>query len=158
MDSRGNACRPRRAFIAPLSYRFDNVTGSDSQVPEFFRKFERIKMIGQWSTWKKFPDAFHGEHLEAPIGPGVYEVCHTASGEQVAFGYANNLAQALTNILLPPSKRGWPFFRRAACPRYPIAELEYRTCAASSGAEARLAAEQLMGQRTAMIRRFAQRQ
>jgi hypothetical protein len=134
------------------------VSGLDSRVPEFFRaSVRKKKMIGRWSTWKKFPDAFRGEHLEAPIGPGVYEVCHTASGEQVAFGYANNVAQALTNILPPPSKRGWPFFRRAARPRYPIDELEYRTCAASSGAEARLTAEQLMGQRTALIRRFAQR-
>jgi len=56
-------------------------------------------MIGRWSTWKRFPDAFHGEHIEAPIGPGVYEVCHNASGEQVAFGYAGNVAQALSNIL-----------------------------------------------------------
>ena len=76
----------------------------------------------------------------------------------MAFGYAANVAQALSNILPPPSKRGWPFFRRAARPRYPISELEYRTCAASSAAEARLTAEQLMGQRTAIIRRSAQRQ
>ncbi len=115
-------------------------------------------MIGRWSTWKRFPDAFHGEHIEAPIGPGVYEVCHNASGEQVAFGYAANVAQALSNLLPPPSKRGWPFFRRAARRQYPINELEYRTCAAGSANEARLAAEQLMGQRQALIRRFAQRQ
>jgi hypothetical protein len=43
----------------------------------------------------------------------VYEVSHNTSGEQVAFGYAANVAQALSNILQPPSKRGWPFFRRA---------------------------------------------
>lgn len=115
-------------------------------------------MIGRWSTWKRFPDAFHGEHIEAPIGPGVYEVCHNASGEQVAFGYSANVAQALSNLLPPPSKRGWPFFRRAARPRYPINELEYRTCATGSANEARVAAEQLMGQRQALIRRFAQRQ
>ena len=100
---------------------------------------------------------FHGEHIEAPIGPGVYEVCHNASGEQVAFGYAGNVAQALSNILPPPTSRGWPFFRRAARPRYPISELEYRNDAAGSAAEARLTAEQLMGQRTALLRRFAQR-
>ena len=57
-------------------------------------------MIGRWSIWKRFPDAFHGEHIKAPIGPGVYEVCHTTSGGQVAFGYAANVAQALSNILL----------------------------------------------------------
>ena len=114
-------------------------------------------MIGRWSSWKRFPDAFHGEHIEAPIGPGVYEVCHSASGEQVAFGYSANVAQALSNLLPPSSKRGWPFFGRAARQRFPTSELEYRTCSASSAAEARLAAEQLMGQRQALIRRFSQR-
>lgn len=112
-------------------------------------------MIGRWSNWKRFPNAFHGELLDAPIGPGVYEVCHHSSGEQVAFGHANNVAEALSNLLPPPSKRGWPFFRRAARPRFPIDELEYRTCAAGSPTEARLAAEQLMLQRQAMMRRFA---
>ena len=38
-----------------------------------------------------------------------------------------------------------------------VNDLEYRTCAAGSAAEARLTAEQLMGQRTALLRRFAQR-
>ena len=114
-------------------------------------------MIGRWSNWKRFPNAFHGEHIEAPIGPGVYEVCHHESGEQVAFGYAANVAQALSNLLPPPSKRGWPFFRRIARPRYQSGELEYRTCATGSAAEARLAADQLMGQRQALLRRFAPR-
>ena len=114
-------------------------------------------MIGRWSTWKRFPDAFHGEHVEAPIGAGVYEVCHIPTGEQTAFGYAANVAQALSNLLPPPSKRGWPFFRRVARARYPISELEYRTCSAGSAAEARLAATQLMGQRQALLRRFSQR-
>jgi hypothetical protein len=114
-------------------------------------------MIGRWSNWKRFPDAFHGEHIEAPIGPGVYEVCHFPTGEQVAFGYAANVAQALSNLLPPPSNRGWPFFRRAARPRYPTSELEYRTCAANSAAEARLTAEHLTGQRSALLRRFSHR-
>jgi hypothetical protein len=114
-------------------------------------------MIGRWTTWKTFPDADHGGHIEAPIGPGVYEVCHVATGEQVAFGYAANVAQAMSNVLPPASRRGWPFFRRAARPQYQSGELEYRTCSAASAAEARLAVEQLMGQRQALLRRFAAR-
>lgn len=112
-------------------------------------------MIGRWSNWKRFPEAGNGEHIEAPIGPGVYEVCHVGSGEQVAFGYAANVAEALSNLLPPPSTRGWPFFRRAVRPRYQSSELEYRTCAASSATEARNTASQLMGQRQAVIRRYA---
>jgi hypothetical protein len=115
------------------------------------------RMIGRWSSWKRFPDAFQGEHIEAPIGPGVYEVCHIATGEQVAFGYAANVAQALSNLLPPPNKRGWPFFRRAGRPHYRSSELEYRTYAAGSAMDARVAAEQLVGQRQTLIRKYAQR-
>jgi hypothetical protein len=117
----------------------------------------KVAMIGRWSNWKRFPDATNGEHVEAPIGPGVYEVCHAATGEQVAFGHAANVAEALSNLPGPANWRGWPFFRRAARSRYPVAELEYRTCAAGSAHEARLAAEQLLGRRQAVIRRFSQR-
>jgi hypothetical protein len=112
-------------------------------------------MIGRWSNWKRFPDAFHGEHIEAPIGPGVYEVCHVATGEQVAFGHAANVAQALSNLLPPPSKRGWPFFRRAARARYQSSELEYRTYAVGSAVDARVAAEQLAGRRQVFMRRMS---
>ena len=111
-------------------------------------------MIGQWSSWKPFPDAYHGQHVEAPIGPGVYEVCRSATGEQIAFGYAANVAQALAKVV-PSGGRGWPFFGRAARPRYLSSELEYRTCAATSMTEARIAAEQLLSHRQAVWRRFA---
>lgn len=115
-------------------------------------------MIGRWSDWKRFPNATNGDHIEAPIGPGVYEVCHAATGEQVAFGYSANVAETLSRLPASPVRRGWPFFRRALQSRYPIAELEYRTCATGSAQAARLAAEHLLGQRQALIRRFSQRQ
>ena len=114
-------------------------------------------MIGSWSNWKPFPNAHQGGHIEAPIGPGVYEVCHIATQEQVAFGFAANVAQALSNAL-PANGRSWPFFRRAARPRYPSHELEYRTCAAGSLEEARVVATQLAGHRLALWRRFAPNQ
>jgi hypothetical protein len=109
-------------------------------------------MIGNWTTWKPFPSARDGQHVEAPIGPGVYEVCHGATGEQVAFGYAANVAQALANVV-PPQSRRWPFFRRAARSRYATSELEYRTCPAATLSEARIVAGQLMGQRQMLFRR-----
>jgi hypothetical protein len=110
-------------------------------------------MIGRWSNWKPFPDPYHGEHIDAPIGAGIYEVCHIASGEQVAFGYGANVAQALANVVRPsPARR---LFRRFTRPRFLGSELEYRTCAAGSLAEARTVAEQLRGQRQALFRRFS---
>ena len=111
-------------------------------------------MMGRWSNWKSFPDAVNGARIEAPIGPGVYEVCVAATQQLVAFGSSSNVAQSLSGVL-PPSGRKWPFFRRAARPRYLSSELEYRTCAAASIDEARGAAAQLMGHRHALWRRFA---
>ena len=110
-------------------------------------------MIGRWSTWKPFPDAYHGEHIEAPIGPGVYEVCVAATGEQIAFGYAKNVAQALSGVV--GQGRGWPFFRKAARTRHQPSELEYRTCAAGSVSDAKVAVGQMQAQRQAMMRRFS---
>lgn len=88
-------------------------------------------MVVRWTTWKAFPDAFYGEHIEAPIGPGVYEVCLAATGEQVAFCYSANVAQALSKVVPSSNARGWPFFRRARH-RYLSSELKYRTCAAGT--------------------------
>ena len=113
-------------------------------------------MICRSSNWKPFPDAFHGEHIEAPIGAGVYEVGHATTQEQVAFGYAANVAEALSKVLPPPNGRTWPFFRRATRPRYQSSELEYRTCSAGTLVEARTAHDQLIGQRQALFRRFSQ--
>jgi len=97
-------------------------------------------MIGRWTSWKRFPNAFHGESLEAPIGPGVYEVCHADSGELVAFGSSPNVAEALCKVLPPQDARKWPFFRKNSRPRYTSDELEYRTCPAGKVVEARVGA------------------
>jgi hypothetical protein len=112
-------------------------------------------MIGRWTAWKRFPNAFHGESLEAPIGPGVYEVCHTETGELVSFGSAANVAEALSKVLPSKDPRKWPFFRKNSRPRYDSSELEYRTCPAGTLIEARVAAEQLLGHRNAIWRRFS---
>ena len=55
-------------------------------------------MVQTWSNWKRYPDAHDGGHVEAPIGPGVYEVRHTLTGRVVAFGHAGNVANAITDL------------------------------------------------------------
>ena len=55
-------------------------------------------MVQTWSTWKRFPDAHSGGVVEAPIGPGVYEVRHTMTGRVVAFGSARNVANAVSGF------------------------------------------------------------
>jgi hypothetical protein len=102
-------------------------------------------MISTWSEWKRYPRAGHNENIEAPIGPGIYEVRYAATGALFSFGAVDNLASALA--LMPVSSKSW-FGRRepAALP-----ELEYRTCATSSRADAKAAAERMIGRREAYM-------
>ena len=82
-----------------------------------------------------------GENIEAPICPGIYEVRYAATGALHSFGAVDNVAQALA--LLPVGSKSW-FGRRE-----PVAspDLEYRTCATSSKADAKAAAERMIGRR-----------
>jgi hypothetical protein len=98
-------------------------------------------MISTWSEWKRYPHAGRGENLEAPISPGIYEVRVAGTGALHSFGAVDNVAQALA--LLPVGSKSW-FGRRAAGD---LPELEYRTCATSSKAAAKAAAERMIGRR-----------
>ena len=97
-------------------------------------------MISTWSEWKRYPRAGRGENLEAPITPGIYEVRFVASGALHSFGAVDNVAQALA-LLLGASK-SW-FSRRE--PKLP--DLEYRTCATSTKADAKAVVERMIGRR-----------
>jgi hypothetical protein len=98
-------------------------------------------MISTWSEWKRYPRAGRGENIEAPITPGIYEVRYAATGALHLFGAVDNVAQALS--LLPVGSKSW-FGRRetAVTP-----DLEYRTCATSTKADAKAAAEGMIGRR-----------
>jgi len=102
-------------------------------------------MISTWSEWKRYPRAGRGENIEAPIGPGIYEVRYASTGGLFSFDAVDNVASALSQ--LPVSSKSW-FGRRepAAKP-----DLEYRTCAASSKADAKAAAERMIGRREAYM-------
>ena len=56
-------------------------------------------MIGNWSNWKKFPNVERGEHIEAPIGPGIFEVRNMSTGDLAAFDASGNVANALSALL-----------------------------------------------------------
>lgn len=110
-------------------------------------------MVQSWSGWKRFPDAQGGGLVEAPIGPGVYEVRHTMTGRVVAFGHARNVANAIGDLKInggiSPLAR---FFGRAPLVSK-VNDLEYRTYAATSRAEAKTAASRLKGLRQTAWRR-----
>jgi len=99
-----------------------------------------------WTNWKHFPDAQRGGLVEAPIGPGVYEVRHVDTGEVVAFGHAANVANAISDLKVAANTGVFArLFHRSAS--LPVNELEYRTCAAGSRSEAKTAASRLSGLR-----------
>ena len=98
-------------------------------------------MISTWSEWKRYPRAGRGENIEAPISPGIYEVRVAGTGALHSFGAVDNVAQALA--LLQVGSKSW--FGRRHPEKMP--DLEYRTCATSSKAAAKAAAESMIGRR-----------
>jgi hypothetical protein len=98
-------------------------------------------MISKWSEWKRYPRPGKGENIEAPITPGIYEVRFAGSGALHSFGAVDNVAQALA--LLPIASKPW-FGRRE--PAH-LPALEYRTCATATKADAKAAADRMIGRR-----------
>lgn len=110
-------------------------------------------MVQTWSGWKRFPDAQSGGHVEAPMGPGVYEVRHTLTGRLVAFGHTASVANAITDLKLNGGLGTFArLFRREPLVSR-VSDLEYRTCAAASRADAKTTAHRLMGLRQTAWRR-----
>ena len=103
-------------------------------------------MISKWSEWKRYPRPGRGENIEAPITPGIYEVRIAGSGALHSFDAVDNVAQALA--MLQVGSRSW-FGRRDP---NSLPDLEYRTCATSTKAEARAAAAGMTGRRELFFR------
>ena len=110
-------------------------------------------MMQTWSSWKRFPDVKSGDDIEAPIGPGVYEVRHTMTGRLMAFGHARNVTNAISDLKLNGGVSPFARFfgRQPLVSR--VSDLEYRTCAAASRADAKTAAQRLLGLRQNAWRR-----
>jgi len=99
-------------------------------------------MISTWSEWKRYPRPGRGENIEAPVSPGLFEVRYAGTGALHSFEAVDNVAQALA-LLQVGGSRSW-FGRRDAAT---LPDLEYRTCATSSRADAKAAAERMIGRR-----------
>lgn len=108
-------------------------------------------MMLAWDLWRSMPATKAGAPIEAPSGPGLYEVRRASNGEVVAFGHTDSVAQVL-NKMVPSSSGGLlSLFSRAS--EAMRADLEYRTFAAASVEEARTIAARLNERRQAFYRR-----
>ena len=106
-------------------------------------------MISTWSEWKRYPKAARGEKLEAPISPGIYEVRYASTGALFAFGAVDNIAHALSQLSTGSRSLSSFFIRRAPTE---LPDLEYRTCATATRADARIAEERMIGRREAYMK------
>jgi len=109
-------------------------------------------MIQTWSGWKRFSDR-RGDAIEAPAGPGVYEVRHTMTGRVMAFGHSGDVAKTMAALTFDAEVNPLArlFRRQPVLSR--VSDLEYRTCAAASRADAKTAAQRLLGLRQNAWRR-----
>ncbi len=110
-------------------------------------------MSDRWTGWKSFPDDYYGEYIQAPMGPGLYEVCRSSTREQIAFGCTRNVAESLCDLLKPRGLRKWLFFRRG--PHYDTGELEYRTWPTANLADAKATASLIRDRHEAVMRKYA---
>jgi hypothetical protein len=101
-------------------------------------------MISTWSEWKRYPRPGRGDNIEAPITPGIYEVRFARSGALHSFGAVDNVAQALSQLSV--AGKSWFGRRETETP-----DLEYRTCATTTKADAKAAAERMIGRREAYM-------
>jgi hypothetical protein len=112
-------------------------------------------MVGFWTPWRHFPDSVRGDLIQAPIGPGVYEVRRISNGEVVAFGPSASVARDLSAFRPQASRLPWarPFEREADAAR--PSEFEYRTCATATLQEAKDMARHLLGRREIFLKRHS---
>ena len=109
-------------------------------------------MISRWSDWKRFPRAQRGENIEARICPGIYEIRVASTGALFRFGVSENIALTLSGLNARPGLFRALFSRG---PRTLNPDLEYRTCATTTKAEARAAADGMIVRRDLWVRSVA---
>jgi hypothetical protein len=136
-------------FPSPIfcskAFRFQHnrcsLAGPIDQNCRISERFEGSAMISTWSEWKRYPRPGRGENIEAPISPGIYEVRYAGTGALHSFEAVDNVAQALAQLSV--GSKSW-FGRRDSAK---LPDLEYRTCATSSKADAKAAAQRMIGRR-----------
>ena len=109
-------------------------------------------MMQTWSGWKRFSNDRIGA-IEAPDGPGVYEVRHTMTGRVMAFGHSGHVAKTIAGLTTAEEAGAWAWFFGRQPLDARVSDLEYRSCGAPSRADAKTAAQRLLGLRQSVWRR-----
>ena len=113
-------------------------------------------MTDRWTGWKSFPDDYHGEYIQAPMGPGLYEVCRASTREPIAFGCTRNVAESLCD-LVEAARASQVAVRSGAAQHYDTGELEYRTWPTATLADARAAINMIRERHEAVMRKYVVR-
>jgi hypothetical protein len=97
-----------------------------------------------WSDWALFPDPRQRKYLNAPFGPGVYELRRADTKELVLRGMGRNCAYRMVSLLPEPLGQGT---RRNSKKRAYVLEhlghIEYRTYPCATESEAKAIEDQL---------------
>lgn len=93
----------------------------------------------KWSDWKPFPDPRKNEFIQAPFGPGVYELRQKCKNMFILRGQGKNCAYRMASLLPAPYGQGTR--RNKQKQEYVfknIEEIEYRCCACSTNGKAKI--------------------
>ncbi len=90
------------SLFRPVTPSKITIYGTKALLPAFMeREFAGLSRIFQmmqtWSGWKRFSDG-RTDTIEAPAGPGVYEVRHTLTGRVMAFGHSSHVAKTIAEL------------------------------------------------------------
>jgi hypothetical protein len=93
--------------------------------------------MAEWSQWLPFPDPRKRQFLNAPFGPGVYQVRHRSQTDMVLFGIGGHCAARMSSLL--PKPLGTGTRNNSSKRKYllqNIDDLEYRCLACESRSDA----------------------
>lgn len=102
--------------------------------------------LGAWSQWRPFPDPRKGDALVAPLGAGCYDLRLRSTQEKILYGTGAHLAERMTSLLPAPLGKGTRNnSAKRQCVFDLIEDMEYRTVAFATEAEARAFEKTLRG-------------
>ena len=106
--------------------------------------------MADWSAWQRLPNFRTKGYPVASGGPGVYELRRRSTGERILVGESKTLAKRMKSLL--PKSHGGSGTRNNAVKREYVAEhlldIEYRTCACATKAEAQEIERRLINKHT----------